>query len=352
MINVLYRENKEQYLNICLEKHKQFCLCDREKDFIKNLLSLIVYYIEFVMIDEEYNIQTMAKIFNLLKPDKNDNSIFLYLIEDAIQNEDKSLTGFQICVLENYFNKVKPLYQNENLTLALQVIYTDYMLNPESNTKISNLINIALLKLNIPYTPESEEVLSSLCSLSMYDKNTFTEFTPHYECLMQNYTNHIDEKCLEYMYVKYNRIPEHIRKHFYGKNISFCLTNMKLLSDCNLECWGSVHIGVEKIRIWLENNKKSIDISLYHELGHVFDFIHKFYSRENEEWNNAYEKEKELFLKYKKKQQPKLIEIWQNAISNKTEYFAEVFSEYIKNSDMLKKECPESFSLMENYLNS
>lgn len=349
MLNVLYKENKDQYLTVCLDKHKQFCLSIEEKNFIKNLLSLIVYYIEFVMIDEEYNVSTIAKILNLLKQDVNNNSIFFYLIEDAIHNEDNSLNSFQVCVLGNYLNKIKPLYHNENLTLALQVILSDYMLNPESNTKIHNLINIALLKLNMPC---NEELFGNLCSLNTPDKNVFTEFTHHHECLMQGYENkdQIDKKCLEYVYAKYDRIPKHIRDKFYEANISFCLTNMQLTRDCNLRVLGSTHITIDKIRIWLENNKKSIDISLYHELGHTFDYVCKFYSRVNEEWNKAYKKEKELFYIYKKKQQPKLCEIWQNAISNETEYFAEIFSEYMKDKDELRKIVPLSFQLMETLI--
>ena len=146
-------------------------------------------------------------------------------------------------------------------------------------------------------------------------------------------------------------IPVHIRKKLFHKDFSIYISNGKLEESYLI--LGSTHLYENKMRIWFENDKEAIKLSFYHEYGHCIDACDgELFSRTNNNWEEAFKRERQLFFSYLEAKNKKLEAIWQNAISNKTEYFAEVFSEYIKNKDVLQKHCPESFRLMDKFLNS
>ena len=365
MLDVIYIENgitnpcntkREQYLDCCLEKCSVFHLSKEEKWFIKNLLLLITCYMEYVLIEEEYNTLMFARMLTFCNVTKENYSTFLFLVEAALQNDSQSLTEQQVHIMQDYLEKLKPFYFPGNVLLALQVLQFYLMLNPECSKAISNLLNLAILKCNM--SGEEDKILSDLCSKTMeeeYLSFVFPEFSSHYEELLKHCErDSIDGDSLQYAYEKFKRLPLRIQEKINRYDFEIRLSNQLLIKRKDRRRLGVTNINGNKIRVWLENNKTIIDITFYHEIGHVVDCVygdHGLHSRHNKAWSMIYEMDKWNFLEYKKKENPDLIEIYEYGISNQTEYFASVFSEYIQDPEGLEKNVPDTFYYLETLLN-
>ena len=354
MLNVLYisgSEEQSKYLDLCLEKHSSFCLTEGEKSFVKDLLLLISHYIDSVLIEEERSTITMARLLYHCVPDYNGESQLLCFVNYAIQNEDKSLDQNQINQLESLSARLSQANNHENVVVALQAILFDYMLNPESNASVSNLLNLAVLRCNFHNDTELKLLYERLCKRE--DTNSvFPEFSARYESLLNNY-NQFDGKLLDYAYSKYESLPQHIKNKIEKYDFQICLSNELFGKSIDLRKLGSTHINDRKIRVWLENSKVSIDISFGHELGHVIDYVYGregFISKTEKIWLIIFGADKDKYFKSKMRKDPELQILHEYAITNETEYFASAFADYIQCPKWLKKAAPDTYYYMETLL--
>lgn len=365
MLDVIYIENgianpcntkREQYLDCCLGKCSVFHLSKEEKWFIKNLLLLITCYMEYVLIEEEYNTLMFARMLTFCNVTKENYSTFLFLVEAALQNDSQSLTEQQVHIMQDYLEKLKPFYFPGNVLLALQVLQFYLMLNPECSKAISNLLNLAILKCNM--SGEENKTLSCLCDKAIeeqYLSFVFPEFSSHYENLLKHSKiDSLDNDLLDYTYKKFRCLPKDIVEKIEMFDFEIRLSNELILKQKDQRKLGAVHLNGKHIRVWLEHNKEIIDITFYHEIGHVVDYVFGncgLHSRHNKAWYIIYEMDKGKFFEYKKKENPNLIEIYEYGISNQTEYFASAFSEYIQEPEGLEKNVPDTFYYLETLLN-
>lgn len=97
--------------------------------------------------------------------------------------------------------------------------------------------------------------------------------------------------------------------------------------------------------IYVKKNSSLLDATVYHEIGHMYDF--KYYTFKNlsetDEFMDIYESEKMNF-----KTSHSEIEYFR--ASNK-EYFAQAFAEYVKHPRRLKRYCPRTYDYINKYVN-
>lgn len=359
MLNVIYigdtsadpcEEPRRQYLDACLRKCSAFQLSNTEQEFIKDFILLVSYYIEFVLLEEEHNPQVFARMLAYSNV-SNNSSPLLVLIEDATENE--SLSKQQKEVLNKYLERIKTQYFPENILLALQVIQFSAVLDPECSKAVSNLINLSILKCNMPEI--ENDTLSLLCSKAMeeqYLSFVYPEFSLHYEKLLKENSGRVEDgKLLEYVYKKVDQLPKTMRDKILEYDFEIRLSNQLLTKQKNFKKLGSTHLCGNQIRVWLVNDKIIVDLSLYHEMGHVIDYAYgnaSLYSRKNSAWKILYEADRLSFYEGKKKLNPDFTELYEYAIQNETEYFAAAFSEYIQEPEELKNIVPDTFYFLES----
>ena len=360
MINVLYigdsastlsETEKEQYLDKCLEKYPQFHLLDNEKCFIKNLLILISYYINCVLLEEESSSFTFVTLLNFCVPNNINTSSFIHLVEYAIKNEDGSLSEKEKSRLEKYLSSIKDEYSKEKVLLMLQVIQLDCALNPECSQVVYNIVNTAVIRCCTGNDKIADEIYSQVRESSY--KPVYLEFSNHYEELLKHSTK-IDDSLIEYAYQKYDKLPLHIRNKIERFNFQICLSYQLECDKKEYRKLGSTHFCGDDIRVWLNADKIFIDISIYHELGHVIDYVYKnhqgIHSENNGAWTIIYQMDKQKFFDGKVKDNKEYKELYEYGISNETEYFACAFAEYIENPEKLRELVPDTYYYLEAML--
>lgn len=92
-----------------------------------------------------------------------------------------------------------------------------------------------------------------------------------------------------------------------------------------------------KKEIYIQNNYDKLDMTVLHELGHAVDCELKI--NEQEEWKQIYNEEKELATF-----------MTEHCKSTIKEYFADSFSNYIKNPEELNEKCPKTYNYIEKIM--
>lgn len=92
-----------------------------------------------------------------------------------------------------------------------------------------------------------------------------------------------------------------------------------------------------KKEIYIQNNYDKLDMTVLHELGHAVDCELKI--NEQEEWKQIYNEEKELATF-----------MTEHCKSTIKEYFADSFSNYIKNPEELNEKCPKTYIYIEKIM--
>lgn len=357
MLNVLYvsgSDNRAKYLDQCLEKHSWFCLTEQERTFIKDLLLLIAYYINSILIEEECNTVTFARLLYFCPAQTKDKSRFLSFVECALQNEDHSLNEDQIAELRRLLKNIKSNYCSINMLITLQAIQLDCMMNPECNRAVVNLINLALLRC----TSDESSLLDNLygpCSDDKYSMPVFPEFSARYENLLEKNDCLSKYKLQGYVNEKYESLPACVKQRLGQYDFQIRLSNELFGKSFDLKKMGSTHINDKKIRVWLENSKTSIDISFLHEMGHVVDYIfgaNGLISKSQNAWGIIFKLDKERYFKLKMSECPELEILHEYAIVNQTEYFASSFADYIENPEWLRAAVPDTYYYIESLLHS
>mgnify|MGYP003288757523 CR=1 FL=1 len=359
MLNVIYigdiaagpcEEERKRYLDNCLKRCSAFHLSKTEQEFIKDFILLVSYYINFILMEEEHNAQVFARMLTYSNV-SNNSSPLLALIEDAA--ESGCLSKQQREILKKYLIRIKTQYSSENVLLALQVVQFDAVLDPECSKAVSNLINLSILKCNMPEM--ENDTLSLLCSKAMeeqYLSFVYPEFSLHYEKLLKENCGRVgDGESMKYVYQKMDQLPHEMREKIKEYDFEIRLSNQLLTKQKNFKKLGSTHLCGNQIRVWLANDRIAIDLSFYHEIGHVIDYTYgngSLYSRSNNAWKILYEADRLSFYKGKEKLNPDFTELYEYAIQNETEYFAAAFSEYIQNPGSLKEVVPNTFYFLES----
>lgn len=364
MLNVIYegetashldKQEKEQYLDNKIARYSRFCLLENEKRFIKDLLLLIALYMECVLLEEEYNTITVARLLNCCKPDVDNEPLFFVMVKDAILNEEGYLSQTQIDELRVLLNKVQSNYNHDNILVALQVIQLDSNLNPECSCLTANLLNLAILRCN----SQEDELIDVLCNKLCDDKYlpfVFPELSSRSEVLFNNLNNQVnttDAELLNYVYDKYLKLPHAVKEKLKEYDFQVRFTRELFGKHRSWRKLGNTRICGEHIRVWMEGRRAVIDLSFNHEMGHVVDYLFgdgSFFSKTDEAWSDTYEKEKGVYYNKKVKQTPQMKEFFDYTISNKTEYFASVFADYVEAPQWLKETTPNTYYYIETVL--
>ena len=192
MLNVLYigdsastlsETEKEQYLDNCLKKYPQFHLLDDEEEFVRNLLILISYYINYVLLEEESSAFTFATLLNFCASCNNNTSSFIHLVEYAIKNEDGALPEEAKSRLEKYLNRIRGEYCKEKVLLLLQIMQLDCALNPECSQVVYNIINTAVIRC-CTEDKIADKIYNQVRESS--HKSVYLEFSNRYEELLKH----------------------------------------------------------------------------------------------------------------------------------------------------------------------
>jgi len=134
---------------------------------------------------------------------------------------------------------------------------------------------------------------------------------------------------MEILEKQYNSLPESIRNLLES-------TNLKMYIIDYLEHSGDYN---NKKNIAIFNNN-SMGIDIHHEIGHALDYaLNK--DSDNDIWKTIYENNKDKVSLFIKK--PLLLN---HLTSNKEEFFAFIFDNYISNNEKLLKEIPEAYEYM------
>ena len=360
MINVLYigdsastlsETEKEQYLDKCLDKYPQFHLLESEKGFIKNLLILISYYINYVLVEEESSAFTFATLLNFCASCNKNTSSFIHLVEYAIKNEDGSLPEEEKNRLEKYLDRIRDDYCKEKVLLMLQVVQLDCALNPECSQVVYNIVNTAVIRCCMGNDKIADEIYNQVRESSY--KPVYLEFSNHYEELLKHSAT-IDDGLIEYAYKKYDILTLHIRNKIERFNFQICLSYQLECEKKEYRKLGSTHFYGDDIRVWLNAHEAIIDLSIYHELGHVIDYVYKnnngIHSESNGAWTIIYKMDKQKFFDGKIKDNKEYKELYEYGISNETEYFACAFAEYIENPERLREIVPDTYYYLDALL--
>lgn len=97
--------------------------------------------------------------------------------------------------------------------------------------------------------------------------------------------------------------------------------------------------------IYIKKCVNNLDMTLYHEVGHFFDYkYYKYYSlSDSKEFQAIFYEERYNF-------KTNHSELWYFQETSR-EYFAQAFAEYILNSKRLQKNCPETYDFINYYIN-
>lgn len=343
-------KEQEDYLYKRMNVHSCLCLTREEKEFIKNLIMSVVCYMDYVLLEEDYNSKTLAQLLFLTVPNKANQSPFVYLLADTVKNEDKSLSDAQVAVLSYYSQKVISKLNTEFILLTLHALQVDCILNPKCSKTVVDLLNLAVLRCDIGRSESIDalltDILSEKCSVP-----SFKEFSPHYEALMERRLSQFnsDEKYRQHALLKYNKLPQSVKDKISKLEFSICFSDELMGENWSSRKFGSTHIHGNKVRVWLERSLAIIDMSFYHEMGHVVDYIFSqkgFISKSDKMWETVYKTEKDCYLQEKLSKAPKLRYIYEYSVSSPTEYFAAAFSDYIENPEWLMKAAPKTHRYM------
>ena len=306
---------------------------------------------ESVLVEDEYSTITFAKLLYYCPPDKSKDSPFLCFVKHAIENEDGALDSDKINELKELLCRVQPDYSLENILVCLQLLQMDCSLNPECSCAVSNLLNLAILKCNFKNDAILNDICAKTCDVS-YAISVFPEYSDRYEELMRRY-NGKDKELLKYAYNKYRELPELLRKRIEEYDFQICLSYELFGDALDLRKLGTTHISGRKIRVWLEQGKLAIDMSLFHEIGHVIDYVvgeGQLHSKKDSAWQMVFNHDKDRYLRSKLHKEPELRMLHEYSVQNPTEYFASTFVDFIRNSDWLKTESPDTYYYMESLL--
>lgn len=97
--------------------------------------------------------------------------------------------------------------------------------------------------------------------------------------------------------------------------------------------------------IYVKKNALLLDLTVYHEIGHMYDFKYHIFKRlsETDEFMEIFKSERMDFKTFHS-------EVDYFRASHK-EYFAQAFAEYIKHPRRLKRYCPRTYDYINRYVN-
>lgn len=157
-------------------------------------------------------------------------------------------------------------------------------------------------------------------------------------------SGNVDNVYLEMVSNQISKIPEKIISLLTNNDSTIYVTDENLaLTHCN-----GIYSSLQGVTIYdtntilIEDRKAACVGATVHECGHLFDKLLGFPSIYDNNFISLYEIEKDSLLSISSSY----------STPNTTEYFAELFDCYIKNRDKLKEKCPNSFSFIENKINS
>ena len=343
---------KDEYLDARLHYHSYWKLTVPEKRFIKDLLLLIDRYINYVLIEDEYNTITMARLISLCPIRPNGKSPFVSFVEDAIENKEEGLKQEEINILSNLLDKIRPVFCQDNILIAAQTILLDSMFNPECTEAVSNLLNLTVLRCNT--RGEQTDGLDALFCDDNYLSYVIPEFSDRSEMLMrQRDETRTQDDLFDYVMNKWDMLPCDLQKKTKDYVLEFCLTNELYGETSSLRKMGSTHISERRIRVWFERNKVSIDLAFFHEMGHVADYVYGhgwLLSKEDKAWEIIFEAEKDLYWESKMQASPALKRFHDYAVSCTAEYFACSFSDYVQEPDWLRDVAPNTYYYLDTLL--
>ena len=361
MLNVLYirgpneenweidRKAKEEYLEDCFCRHDYWPLLDSEKEFIINLLLLIDRYVTYVLVEEEYNTITMARLLSLCPIRLNGFSRFYSFVEEAIENIEGDLTKEETEVLSSILSLITPTYTQDNILLTAQTVLLDSMFNSECIEAVANLLNLAVIRCNCK--DDSTMALDSPLSGNEYLAYVLPEFSERSETLMKVKREKVGhEDLFDYAMSKWPKLPEALRLKAKNYDLEICLTNELFGNTSDLRKMGSTHICGKKIRVWLEKNKAAIDFSFFHEMGHVADYLYGvngLHSKTEKAWGMIFDLEKDKYWKRNMEECAELKKLYDYAVSNVYEYFACTFSDYIQKPEWLMETAPNTYHYLD-----
>ena len=137
-------------------------------------------------------------------------------------------------------------------------------------------------------------------------------------------------------------VPDQLIQFLSRNGWTICLTTEDIAKTEFDGAYKSV-LGVTIFKektIKIEDRKKAIKESLYHEIGHALDGVNTKSCTfcTDSVFQAAYEQEKSVFVK--------LAGATQQTISDCHEYFAECVNQYYTNAKNFKKKCPESYAFV------
>lgn len=351
----IYDKEKEQYLDKKLALYPQFNLLQEERSFIKNYLILCARYMEYVLREEEYNTITLMRLLNLseIKCNSVPTHALFAMIENALKNDDKSLSQDQIQSLQKAVETTKQFYNKDNFLLLLQVLQVDSIFNPECRCVISNLLNTAILRVNSHEGDEIDALYSKLCC-DEYLPFVYHEFGKRSEVLFDSKRlENMRNESWNYAYSKFEKLPSQLKERLKYYNFQIRLTKELFGKDRESRKLGSTRIYGKRIRVWIEGGRAVVDLSFFHEMGHVADYIigeDNFYSKTDKAWEMIYKMERLEYCNEKLNIMPQFIDFIDYAVSDKTEYFASVFADYIERPEWLREKAPNSYLCLEALL--
>lgn len=345
-------KEKERYLDEKLALYPQFNLSQEERKFIKDYLILCARYMEYVLYEEEYNTITLARLLNLSELECNsflEHALFV-MVDCAVQNEDGVLSQDKVQALRNSVTSAKQSYNHDNFLVLLQVLQVDSILNPECRCIVSNLLNTAILRINSHENDAIDALYDKLCG-DEYLPFVYHEFGKRSEMLFDNKRlENMSNSSWKYAYSKYEKLPVRLKERLKGYNFQIRLTKELFGKDRDCRKLGSTRIYGKRIRVWMESGRAVIDLSFFHEMGHVADYIiggDSFYSKTDKTWETVYKMERLSYCNEKLNIMPQFVDFIDYTVSDKTEYFASVFADYIERPEWLKEKAPNSYFCLE-----
>lgn len=224
-------------------------------------------------------------------------------------------------VILNSFLVALLIFASFNIYKSKSSILEGVNSNNISNINIMSNQNKSDNKDNLSISSESDEVPL------LYSEYIKTE-------------GNISDDIFSYLDLRLQSIPENLLLSYFNQGGTILLTDKDIsktyYSDYN---FGNI-IGLHDARkniIFISNSKNAIDNALIHEFGHVLDSLSNWDSM-NKYFLNVFNQEKDSFE----------VESTDNHYkSNEREFFAEVFQEYILNTDRCKLSAPKAFEFVD-----
>lgn len=144
---------------------------------------------------------------------------------------------------------------------------------------------------------------------------------------------------------KWQQLPQKVHEEFTKRavTIQICGKNLAKELGKSYSILGMTEYGSSP-KIYLQGCREAINLAYLHECGHAYDNCLNFVS-DDQEWYEIYQEERMAF------QGINLDETGdQHDVSSPSEYFAAVFSNYIKQNANLKKTCPKSYEFLHSNL--